>query len=388
MWGENTRAWVPTGLDPSTSLPPAADTACIVTVSGVKVNSVVQAPFVYTVTVFDPAVTGADTVVPALTGSAALSTGIPAVFIHPALGFADSYDLLEAESAAFSETEGAENGLLRMTAQVPEGHNPISTAIKAAGTRSFHLTNPGFQSQSLTWQYTLVPTAASRLKFKSRLGFATSTQTARAQISRDDGVSWVDVYTESGNLQLAGSFSQRDLSLTPWAGIPVRMRLFFDAGSGSTVTDTADNNGWYIDELTVTGATQLTNAAIVANGTGTTLTYTPSKAGQRVLYTRARVFQGYPSENGPVLPVAIVAGPALPPVLALTTWTTSGDKLALGFSITNAPAGAVYTLQTSTLSGAWSTVAGAKLENAGAGLYRFTCPMPATRSAFFRVKLN
>jgi hypothetical protein len=387
--GEPARAWGVAGLDPSIAAAPAADTPYTVTVSGVKLGGVTQSPYVYSVTVINPATPGPDTVIASLTGPAALTTGQPGTYAHPVISFAESYDLIEATAAAFSEIEGAENGLANMTANVPAGYDPVSTTIKATGAKSFHLTNPGFQSQSLTWQRTLLPAAASHLQFKSRLGYATAAQTARVQVSKDGGLSWADVYAQAGTSSAPSGFVQKDVSLSSFAGFPVQVRLLFQAGEGSVFTQTDDNVGWFVDDLTVTGASLLTNPVLVTNNTGGTFVYTPATAGQRALYARPWVFQNYPMESGTAVLVTVTAGTGGGAVLNVSSWAITGGQMTLDFTATNVPANPVFKLQTTPdLVTAWADVTSATPQNLGGGNYRFTVASPSGRRQFFRVILN
>ena len=117
--------------------------------------------------------------------------------------------------------------------------------------------------QTLTLRNLIVPSIRSELRFQSRLGGASTGQVARVQISIDDGSSWRELYAQPGNGQSGElNFVQRSVSLEAFAGHAVQLRFEYGfAFGGFNYVPGADAQiGWYIDDIQVTFAEELTSA--------------------------------------------------------------------------------------------------------------------------------
>jgi hypothetical protein len=115
------------------------------------------------------------------------------------VGAATSYQSLQSFLAPYATVEGAENGLAGVTANASAGYAVVSSDFANSGSFSYHLAQPDGANQFLTINATVRPGASSQLTFAKLLGWATTTQTAKAQVSTDGGGSWQDVWTQSGD---------------------------------------------------------------------------------------------------------------------------------------------------------------------------------------------
>lgn len=322
-YGENTLVWVPDDLDssvPFTPTAPLADTTTHVTVSNVVINGVAK-NFSYDVTIFDPAKAGADTVLTTITGTATPLAGVANSYSFPAVRKATAYQWQSRPQTTFTAVEGAENGLTNVTANVPAGYNPISTTVHPVGLASFHLTHPGLVDQFLTLNRTLVPTATSQLSFLSRLGYATSGQTAHVQISTDDGATWTDVYSQVGS-DSAGetSFTTRTVSLASYAGKAVQLRFWYAYELGQPgYNQTLDSVGWFIDQIAISNADELGTATVTDIPSGTQFVLQPTQAGRFALQVRPQFYGLYFTEWGPIKTVTVAAPPVISPQLTNKT---------------------------------------------------------------------
>src|SRR5439155_8435845 len=182
--GEPTLVWYPNGLDPSQPYAwprPAADTVYTVSVQNVVVSGSSRS-FFYSVTIFDPQVPGPDTVLPAISGpdQAAVNQNNPYTFAS--VTNATAYQWRLTQRAAFTATEGAENGLTYFTTDTASDYNVIVTSPVASETHSFHLQHTEPNNQVLTYNRVLVPSANSQLQFKSRLAYAFSDEVVKVLI--------------------------------------------------------------------------------------------------------------------------------------------------------------------------------------------------------------
>ncbi|MFP4283267.1 MAG: CAP domain-containing protein, partial [Opitutales bacterium] len=100
----------------------------------------------------------------------------------------------------------------------------------------------------------IAPGAATRLFFLSRLGYATTDQTARVQ-ARPSGGSWTDLWTLAGqvaNEPVQGGFELVSLDLAGFAGSEIEIRFVLSFGSGSYYGDPSGGSiGWFIDNIQI-----------------------------------------------------------------------------------------------------------------------------------------
>jgi hypothetical protein len=216
-------------------------------------------------------------------------------------------------------------------------------------------------------------------------------EAATAEVSVDNGATWSVVWQDSGTatmpVRLGGFvFTPVQVPLKAFAGriIRVRFRLLRVLRNGTSLYFPGDffGNGFYFDDVFITGARRLTS---VKNGDSpsATFSFTPPEAGSFLIVARPTYFGDYPGEFARPAVVVAIETP-----VAFTSWTRSGAG-TIGLEFT-APAGAANGLvleRASTPSGPWAAV-----ENAGPaiptglGAYRFTGIPAEASSAFFRVR--
>lgn len=378
--GENALVWVYDGLDANldTAHPrPSADTTYSVTVGNVRISGVAQS-FTYNVTVFDPDSAGTDFSPVAVTGSGAPAVGQSSTYAVAVPAFATSFDWRLLQLASFSKNYGAETGLDGIIAATAGDYAVIQSGVVGAGTAAFHLAHPTLSSQLLTLPESFFVTgSAAGVSFLSRLGFATSVQIARLQVSTDDGNSWSDLYTQVGTGGAGeSSFVSRNASLAAFVNRTVRIRLNYDsAPSGGTYYPQATNGvGWYVDNLTLTGVQAATPGATVGVASGTSFIFTPATVGAVGLQARGVLFGAYPLEWGPVTQVTAVVAGSAPTVTTqpANRAVNAGEGTTLSVAATTT--GGTPTIQWqrngSDVSGATSaSLALASVQPADAGLY-------------------
>lgn len=254
-YGDNTLVWTPSGLPGSVNV----DTPYQVTVSGIG-GAGVPTSYSYTVTLFDPNVLGdsatiAGSSTPATTGAA---------YTFNSIAQADAYELRVTTASAAAWTEGAEDAPSPQIAATTTGSYPLrQSALVRTGSKAFQLVTPTFDDQSFVVTRDVIPSASSQLQFHDRGRFATTTTTLDAEVSTDGGGTWTSVWSRFG-VGLSSSFWDpnfiaRSISLSAYAGQIVRVRFIMRWNGQSITTGTTSNHGFFIDDVTVTNATELVN---------------------------------------------------------------------------------------------------------------------------------
>jgi hypothetical protein len=393
-YGENTLVWYPTGLDPtvsSTVFPfDGTDTVYSITVSNV-ITSAGNQNFSYTVTVFDPAVPGADYVPTLVSGTNRPSVNASNAYACTPVPNPNvtGYQWLTSQSTNGNFFDGAEGGLVNFAATTTTGYSVITNITGEAGSFCFNLAMPPPPAdQILQLNELLFPATNTMVTFKSLLGYASTNQIAEVQASTNGGTVWQNIYSQAGSGGPGeASFSTRSLSLSNYAGSPVLLRFnyhFSTSGNGNFYNQilTSPPVGWFLDNIVVTNTSQLVNLA--TNSTASTnFNFTPAQATNYCILAYALIFNQFPLDWGPVKPVAAIVGS---PVIALTVPVLSGSQVQLNFTVTSGPAATFHLLQVDQLGGTWITNASAVLTtNIPGSSYRFTTTSgPATR--FYRIQ--
>jgi hypothetical protein len=155
--------------------------------------------------------------------------------------------------AAVLWTENAENGTAYVIDGTSTAYSLIQSDSVSEGAYAFHLANPSFQTNWFEIDRDLAIGADTQLFFQSRLGWATSSQSAQVQLSTNGGATWpVNVYSQSGtNTSGEGAFNLRQVDLGSYANQQVRIRFSYEFSSGSAFTQTDVDVGWLVDDIQI-----------------------------------------------------------------------------------------------------------------------------------------
>ena len=324
--GENSLVWIPQGRDPIGSednwSKPTEDVNFDVAVSGVRIGGLPRT-FNYRVVAIDPARAGTDESVPTISGPTQVAVTQSLGYSFPAIPHATGYQLSVVALAAYARVEGAEPGTLAAIIDgTTAGYSLTSTGVFATGTASFHLAQPHGNPEFFALADRLLVGPGASLNFKSRLGWATTDQVARVQVSLDDGRSWQDLWTQAGTDNAGETgFTPRSLSLADFVGRVVNLRFLYDFEQGSYYYNTADGVGFYVDDIQISGFERIASETLknLGGNSFTASAANPGRVGYRV---RARVWDGLPLLGwGPVTAVQVVA---VQPIATLTISKT-GD---------------------------------------------------------------
>ena len=421
-FGDNTLVWEPAGLPSSI----AADTTYNVTVSGIA-GAGVPASYSYSVTVFDPAVLG-DAVNIAGTNAPPTSG---ATYTFNSIAQADSYELRVTTGSSAAWTEGAEDAPAPQIIAATTGSYALrQTALKRTGAKAFQLAFPDFTDQSFEIARDIIPSATSALVFYDRGRFATTTSTLGAEISTDSGATWTSLFSRPGvGLSSAfwdPAFIARNLGLAAYAGQIVRLRFILRHNNSGTVISTTSNDGFFLDDVAVTNATELVAPTVsTLAGSATSFTLDATAAGAPLAagtayYLRVRpnvgcrwfgygppkivtaqALTGYALWVATQYP-AVTGGPnadhdldglrngveyafgfnptAATPPGALPQPTRAGGTLSASFTQPAGVTGVTYGAQWSRDLAGWNTIA----DTGAGGVHTFTANVTGEPKVFFR----
>jgi hypothetical protein len=305
-YGENTLVWYPSALDTSysTVFPfNGADTAYSITISNIGVGAS-HISISYNVTVFDPAVPGADYIPTTITGPSQISATSGALYScrAPNNPNVTSYQWRTSQRLSGNLVDNATNGLANFTISPSPDYLIITNAPDGSGS-CFHLAHPDISEtvpQLLQLNRLLLPDSNTTVSFKSQLGYAATFEVARFQVSTDGGSSWNDLYTLFGvDGQTEVSFAQHSFSLSSYAGQVTLLRFNYDILPPHYFNPGAEpTNGWCIENIVITNAEQLVN--FTTNSTASTnYTFTPAQAGNYNLEAQGLIFTQFPLGWGP-----------------------------------------------------------------------------------------
>ena len=320
----------------------------------------------------------------------------------PAINSANSYTISPLPGAAAYQwrsfqllpaaLEGAESGPPgNVTIDQSTGYDVFDSMISHSGNYSFHLafTSAGVRTQKLTLNSSYRLTENSTLRFRSRLGYATTATYAIVQISTDDGATWQEIYNQQG---LTGSpnetgFSARALDLGAYAGKTAKIRFLFKP-TGSAYVNVDDGFGWYIDDILLDGSFQISNEQISAEVALPSFTFQPTAGGAYVLQARARLSQT-PLPWGPEQNVTAVEGQVIPPELRISNITVASGRAIIDVDILSGSAPTSWILQSKrALSDQWGT-ASTQPVAVSATRFRFdVLARPSDTQHFYRVSAN
>jgi hypothetical protein len=384
-YGENTLVWYPSSVNPSTATAfpfGGTDTVYSVTVSNV-VTSAGTKSFTYNVTLFDPATTG-----PGYSPLLISGTSQPSVNVANAYGCTPAtnpnttgYQWVASQMTNGNLVDNALNGLTNFTISPAPGYS-IVTAPPTGSGECFHLCHVNPVPQLLQLNELLFPSSSTTISFKSLLGYASSDEVARVQISTDGGGTWQDLFTEAGsNGAGESSFTQHTLSLANYAGESAQLRFDYDFSTGSYYPQTNSYVGWCLENIIVTNSQQLLSQ--ITNSTSSTnFVFTPAQTGNYLLQARGVIFNQFSTDFGVAKSVTAVVGQ---PIIMMNSLVLSGSQTKINFTLVSGSASSFHLLQSGQPGAAWATNGSAKLTtNVPGSSYQFTTTNgPAMR--FYRV---
>jgi hypothetical protein len=240
---------------------------------------------------------------PKVSGPGNPTVGRNATYTFPAVKGATAYDWrVVRESPARNDSA---EGLSRGSVDSAGGYSRLSKTAKFSGGAAYHFAHVQLnRDESFTYTPEFLPGPKAAIAFRSRLGWATKTQTAKIQASTNEGKAWVDVYSQSGSGSAGEStFQSRSANLGRFAGKPVRLRFLYTMQKGSSAfSQTSPDTGWIVDDIVFTDVGELTAPTITRAGSSRSFAFKPATAGTHHLSARP-IVSGGSFPFGPMLKV-------------------------------------------------------------------------------------
>lgn len=290
---------------------------------------------------------------PVISGPNPASVNQSNLYTFTAVGAATAYQWEQTRRSPYTAVEGAESGLANVTVVSSPGYSVLASDVHASGSYSFHLTQPDAADQFLTLNAVIQPSANSQLTFAKRLGYASTAQIARAQVSTNGGATWQEVWSKPGT---GGSgeanFTRITNSLSSYAGQTLKVRFVYDFIGGSYYFQTSTGFGFYLDDIAVSNADQLVNQITNGVQAGTAFLFNPTNTGDYLLRVRAQI--GSRTLNWG--PAVRVTAPTAPPSLQFVgNPVLSGNQIQLDFNVANYRTGMTFELwKASDPAGSWT----------------------------------
>ncbi|MBI4663083.1 MAG: CAP domain-containing protein [Verrucomicrobia bacterium] len=327
---------------------------------------------------------------PAISGSDQPTVGQANTYQISVVGGATGYRWKQSRRIPAVEPEGAEVGLARVTAATSPGYDVIDTAVKASGKSSFHLAHPEPKDQVLTLNRLYQVSENSQFIFAGRLGLAGTAQTAKAQVSADRGASWQNVWSRSGTEDRGQvAFVIETIPLRSFADQEIMIRFRYDSGIGTFSADTDPGVGFYIDDILLTEAEELTDEASADASPGGAFAFTPVAKGEYSLRARAKVASRIFPWGPAILITAQEGGVAQPRARIISIQKLPGGGVQIVFEVTGALSVAPELESSDSVLGPWAPEAAAVVETIQAGgRFRASSPISPGTERFYRVRLR
>jgi len=391
-YGENTLVWYFDGMDvnqpwilPEGSL---SEATYQVAVTNVLVGGSTR-DYSYQVSAFDASVASPVSALPVVQGASNPSVNWPNRYRLSPVDGATGYQWRRSTPVAYTVVEGGETGFGALVPAVTPGYNVRQSSLRASGTWGFHLAHVQPEDQFLTLQRHLLVGAAGNLAFRSRLGWSTTNEVARVQVSLDDGSSWRTLWYQVGTGGAGdGGFQTRSVSLASVAGRSVQLRFVYRySGQGGYYQGADIGTAWYLDDIAVTGCEELSATTVTPVDAGPAFTVLPTTVGVQVLQVRALVWGDYPLEWGPVTRVQ-PAIRGIPSAQLLKNPTLTGGQLVIDVALTNSWPGLGVYLEHSAGAGLpWTPDSAVAEAVAPPTAYRFR-PTLGGPVGYYRVRIE
>jgi len=323
---------------------------------------------------------------PLLSGPAHSAVGQAAQYTFTPVPGATSYRGRIATSIANPTGFDASNGLVGITADLDGTPEPLVS--RSGGGQAYHLTHGnGYDEESMQLDTLIRPRANGSLRFLSRLGWATVDQLARVEVTTDDGLSWITLWSQLGTGGAGESgYSQRTASLAAYAGQTLRVRFrygFTACTECGWYNQTEDGIGFHFDNVEFVETDQLMVGAPVEIANGSPFTFTPAAAGTYELSVQPVKPSGT-LPFGP--PMAMDTAAVITPQASVNGLVVGPNgKIRVDFTVTSTLTSTPVLLQSASLNGSYQP-SGATLKTNSPTSFSFQY-QPTGERGFLKVNL-
>jgi hypothetical protein len=322
--------------------------------------------------------------VPTLTGPAKPVNGYNMSYHFTTPIGITSYSWQVVALTALALTDTADNGLNNFTV-TKTGTYPI-TGADSVVTRSsvFHLAHPTAQNQVMEMNAVFIPKPGATLSFQSRLALAKVDQIPKVQISQNNGLTWLTVWSQTGGNETPNvPYALVNIDLGSLARVETKVRFVYEFffQTGSFYNGVNYNIGWMFDDISLTGVDTGSAAGSNVVNNDTQFLFTAATPGNYLVFLKPSV----PNRNYPAANVLQVQSVAAPTVTISSLQNSPAKKFDVGFS--HAASGAVKVFTASSLTGPWTEETGTSLQTLTTEQnFRVTLPT-FSNNRFYRVQL-
>jgi hypothetical protein len=304
--GEPTLVWRPEGLADDAAWPrPTSDTRYDVHLANVKVGDALR-QFNYTVQVFDPDAPNPGRREANMTGPAHIPrTGANFTVVAPP--GATGLQWRAMKLAAASESAGAEQGFGDFSYSGSNDYPVVQSTVVAHGRQAFRLSHNHIGNEVLVRAQPLVAGPATRLQFNSRRAIAGSDEMALVEVQQDGSPDWIEVWRQQGDgrpVPAEAAFSRQTVDLAAYANRLLRLRFRYAFAGGSFFSPDDARVGWYLDDIRLENAWQVTETTAPAAVLEGQVSFQPGTPGEWRLQARPMVY-GAEGDWGPLWPVSV-----------------------------------------------------------------------------------
>ncbi len=213
---------------------------------------------------------------------------------------ATAYKLYLWEVSSWPGNLGAEDSS-NVTLTTTGTYSARDDNVAKTGSYSYRLLSNDGNDQVLQLNYDILVGSSSTLSWQDRAGIVHANQGMYVQVSTDSGTNWTSVETRNGpgTSGYTTTFSERTISLDAYADQVIRVRfLIYNPSSSSFYIGSSENNGWYMDDISFTGAEILINEV---SSEGTNYEWDFSSPDAAIFLLRAQVINNtnsYPIGQG------------------------------------------------------------------------------------------
>ena len=322
---------------------------------------------------------------PGIEGPTRSAQGELGLFRHGEVAGAIGYQLRSASLTPLVAVEGAENGLAGVVVDV-SGYPPIADDVAASGDHSFHLVQPSPpRAQSVQLKASFRPGTSGSLSFYARLGWATSKQVARAQVSSDGGGTWTDLWSQAGtDNEGQTGFTRVTRSLADFAGEELLVRFLYET-KGSHFPQTDSGVGLYVDDISFEDTDALTQVLVQSIPDETEFERASVDLGRGSLQVRA-LLTGRELPWGAAFFVEVL--PTLPAIVIQMEPVVDAaiDARGLSFRVLEGEPSFFLLEEADSPSGTWRRSIVAQWEEIEPRVFRFVFSAPLVDSRFYRVR--
>ncbi len=198
---------------------------------------------------------------PSITSAATATAGSAHNLTFTAIEGSNGYHLNRWNTTS-AVAENCEN-LTTVTVTKSGTYNVLSTSVKQQGTASFHLEHSTGGSQILELNGTYYGLANPSLAFQSSVRYSSSSERFKVQAREKGSTVWQNIYDQQGYGNSGESgFTTRSAALTAMAGKSFRVRFVLEFSSGGFYPNSGDAFGWFIDAISFTNVSSLTNNTV------------------------------------------------------------------------------------------------------------------------------